>query len=78
MSQEPTDPKRRHFLATSSVLGAAGALWSALPFAAMADSSSASSSGGSMSADLILFNGRLHTVDPEKPNASAVAIKDGR
>ncbi|MBL0950141.1 MAG: amidohydrolase, partial [Pseudomonas sp.] len=31
-----------------------------------------------MSADLILFNGRLHTVDPQKPNASAVAIKDGR
>lgn len=31
-----------------------------------------------MSADLILFNGRLHTVDREKPQASAVAIKDGR
>ena len=31
-----------------------------------------------MSADLILFNGRLHTVDPEKPQASAVAIKDGK
>ncbi|WP_395503426.1 amidohydrolase [Ectopseudomonas mendocina] len=78
MSQDPTDPKRRHFLATSSILGAAGALWSALPFAAMAGDSSTSSSGDSMSADLILFNGRLHTVDPQKPNASAVAIKDGR
>lgn len=78
MSQDPSDPKRRHFLATSSVLGAAGALWSALPFAAMASSSSASSSGGNMSADLILYNGRLHTVDPEKPNASAVAIQNGR
>ncbi|WP_339510232.1 amidohydrolase [Pseudomonas sp. RL_15y_Pfl2_60] len=31
-----------------------------------------------MSADLILFNGRLHTVDREKPEATAVAIKDGR
>ncbi|HWV11513.1 MAG TPA: amidohydrolase, partial [Pseudomonas sp.] len=31
-----------------------------------------------MSADLILFNGRLHTVDPEKPHATAVAIKDGK
>ena len=31
-----------------------------------------------MSADLILYNGRLHTVDREKPQASAVAIKDGR
>jgi len=29
-------------------------------------------------ADLILFNGRLHTVDRAKPRASAVAIKDGR
>ncbi|MFI8479245.1 amidohydrolase [Pseudomonas sp. NPDC078700] len=31
-----------------------------------------------MSADLILFNGRLHTVDRENPQATAVAIKDGR
>lgn len=29
-------------------------------------------------ADLILHNGRLHTVDRAKPRASAVAIKDGR
>lgn len=29
-------------------------------------------------ADLILYNGRLHTVDRHKPLASAVAIKDGR
>ncbi|WP_430308925.1 twin-arginine translocation signal domain-containing protein [Pseudomonas sp. PONIH3] len=32
MSQDPTDQSRRKFLATSTVLGAAGALWSALPF----------------------------------------------
>ncbi|WP_241664323.1 amidohydrolase [Pseudomonas sp. Sample_10] len=31
-----------------------------------------------MTADLILFNGKLHTVDREKPMATAVAIKDGR
>ncbi|MBN6772591.1 amidohydrolase [Pseudomonas granadensis] len=31
-----------------------------------------------MNADLILFNGQFHTVDREKPLASAVAIKDGR
>ena len=31
-----------------------------------------------MTADLILFNGKLHTVDREKPLATAVAIKDGR
>ncbi|EIK93653.1 amidohydrolase [Pseudomonas sp. M47T1] len=29
-------------------------------------------------ADLILHNGRLHTVDRAKPTASAVAIKDGK
>jgi len=31
-----------------------------------------------MNADLILFNGQLHTVDRENPHATAVAIKDGR
>ena len=31
-----------------------------------------------MTADLILFNGQFHTVDPQQPHASAVAIKDGR
>ncbi|MDH2434077.1 amidohydrolase [Pokkaliibacter sp. MBI-7] len=31
-----------------------------------------------MNADLILHNGRLHTVDRDKPTATAVAIKDGR
>lgn len=75
MSQDPTDQSRRKFLATSTVLGAAGALWSALPFT---DSAHAALSGDPMSADLILFNGKLHTVDREKPTASAVAIKDGK
>ncbi|WP_160286699.1 amidohydrolase [Pseudomonas knackmussii] len=31
-----------------------------------------------MYADLILYNGRFHTVDREKPSATAVAIKDGK
>ncbi|MDF9618979.1 amidohydrolase family protein [Pseudomonas entomophila] len=75
MSQDPTDQSRRQFLATSTVLGAAGALWSALPFTSSAH---AAISGDPMTADLILFNGRLHTVDREKPQASAVAIKDGK
>lgn len=78
MSDDSSDNKppvkgRRDFLAASSVLGAAGALWSALPFSAYA-----TSSGAPMNADLILFNGRLHTVDREKPTATAVAIKDGK
>ncbi|MFZ6048988.1 amidohydrolase family protein, partial [Pseudomonas sp. CR3202] len=73
MSDDPSSNSRRQFLAASTVLGAAGALWSALPFSAHA-----TTSGGSMFADLILFNGRLHTVDRAKPTASAVAIKDGK
>ncbi|QIB52326.1 amidohydrolase [Pseudomonas sp. OIL-1] len=31
-----------------------------------------------MSADIIFFNGDLHTVDREQPRATAVAIKDGK
>ncbi len=78
MTQDSNDKSRRQFLANSTILGAAGALWSALPFSGSTGSAYASSQGGSMSADLILFNGKLHTVDREKPLATAVAIKDGR
>ncbi|MEG0634713.1 MAG: amidohydrolase family protein, partial [Pseudomonas sp.] len=31
-----------------------------------------------MNADLILFNGQLHTVDRENPRATAVAIRAGK
>lgn len=31
-----------------------------------------------MHATLVLFNGRIHTVNPAQPHASAVAIRDGR
>lgn len=31
-----------------------------------------------MTANIIFFNGDLHTVDREKPRARAVAIKDGK
>ncbi|WP_162956426.1 amidohydrolase family protein, partial [Pseudomonas aeruginosa] len=31
-----------------------------------------------MTADLILHNGRFHTVDRDNPTATAVAIKDGK
>jgi predicted amidohydrolase YtcJ len=77
MPQDSNDKSRRQFLANSTILGAAGALWSALPFSS-SGSAYASSQAGSMTADLILFNGKLHTVDREKPMATAVAIKDGR
>ncbi len=78
MQSDNPNHSRRKFLATSSMFGTAGALWAALPFAGYAGSSYASPSEHAMNADLILHNGRLHTVDPEKPSATAVAIKDGR
>ncbi len=67
-----TDPERRRLLAKGSLLTAAATLLPRLSFAAI------DPEGTSMNADLILFNGQLHTVDRENPRASAVAIKDGR
>ncbi|WP_140427047.1 amidohydrolase family protein, partial [Ensifer aridi] len=66
-------PTRRSFL------GAASAL--ALPnlFSTARAANSASTSGDKpMSADLILHNGLLTTLDRTNPNATAVAIKDGK
>src|SRR5690606_33845568 len=77
-TDKPTSKSRRQFVATGSVLGAAGMLWAALPFAGNTGRTFAATRGGNMSADTILFNGRVHTVDRENPQASAVAIKDGR
>ena len=75
MTDDPKDPKRRQVVAAGGLLGAAGALWSALPFAGAAGYAF----GANMNdADLILLNGKFHTVDPERPQATAVAIKDGR
>ena len=67
-----TDPTRRHLLA-GSLLTAAAALLPRLSFGA-----NFPDQGPAMNADLILFNGRFHTVDRENPEATAVAIKDGR
>lgn len=67
-----TDPTRRHLLA-GSLLTAAVALLPRLSFGA-----NFPDQGPAMNADLILFNGRFHTVDRENPEATAVAIKDGR
>jgi predicted amidohydrolase YtcJ len=77
-TDKPTSESRRKFVATSSVLGAAGVLWAALPFAGHTGRSFATTQGSTMSADTILFNGSVHTVDRENPQVSAVAIKDGR
>ena len=71
-NDDPTDPLRRHLLAAGSLLSAAAAFWPRLSLA------SSHSEGHPMNADLILFNGQFHTVDREKPRASAVAISQGR
>ncbi|WP_448091417.1 amidohydrolase [Pseudomonas azerbaijanoccidentalis] len=49
-----------------------------MPFTVSAGSSTSNVQGGTLNADLIMLNGRFHTVDREKPTASAVAIKDGK
>lgn len=71
-NDDPTDPLRRQLLAAGSLLSAAAAFWPRLSLA------STHSEGNPMNADLILFNGQFHTVDREKPRASAVAISQGR
>ena len=43
-----------------------------------ADASAAPSADSGSGAELILLNGRFHTVDRERPDASAVAIRAGR
>lgn len=68
-----TDPARRRLLAAGSLLTAAATLLPRLSFASLT-----SDQGPAMNADLILFNGQFHTVDRENPQATAVAIKDGR
>lgn len=78
MNDDSTDSSRRRFLADSSILGGVGALWCAMPFTVSAGSSTSNVQGGTLNADLIMLNGRFHTVDREKPTASAVAIKDGK
>ncbi|GAB3252711.1 amidohydrolase [Chitinimonas naiadis] len=66
--------KRRTFLNTLSgaIVGAAAA-----PVIA-ATGKHTQHKGRAMSADMILINGHFHTVDRSLPQASAVAIKDGK
>ncbi len=76
---DKTDLQRRRFIANSSLLSAAAALLPAFTFAGHAGASQFSDKGTAMNnVELILFNGKFHTVDREKPTASAVAISGGR
>ena len=75
----PASSGRRDFVAKGSLLSAAAAILSSLPVTGFAVGASKSSApGGAMNVDLILFNGNFHTVDQEKPRASAVAIGGGK
>jgi predicted amidohydrolase YtcJ len=81
MKDDDADLARRRFVAKGSLLSAAAAVLSSLPFSGYASTSQTSQSsaqGTAMNVDLILFNGNFHTVDQEKPTASAVAISAGK
>lgn len=79
MSDDKTDLQRRRFVANSSLLSAAAALLPAFTFASPAGAAQSSDKGTAMNnVELILFNGKFHTVDRERPKASAVAISGGR
>jgi hypothetical protein len=54
------------------------AFLSIVAMAAIIFFSSSCSKGGKDMADLILINGTVHTLDPARPRAEAVAIRDGR
>jgi hypothetical protein len=54
------------------------AFLSIVAMAAIIFFSSSCSKGGKDMADLILINGTVHTLDPARPRAEAVAVRDGR
>ncbi|WP_240996490.1 amidohydrolase family protein, partial [Pseudomonas viridiflava] len=78
MTDDKTDLQRRRFIAKGSLLSAAAAILPSLSFSGLAGASQSSAKGVAMNVELILFNGQFHTVDREKPKASAVAISGGR
>lgn len=60
-------PDRREFLQAASLLG----------LTALAGPVTALARDARVAPDLVLYNGRISTLDPARPDASAVAIKDG-
>src|SRR5215471_10177939 len=84
--RERTGVSRRAVLRTGAVTGAAAAGGMAMaPAAAAASSGDAAGSGGqagkgqrtSPAGDLILYNGRIHTMDGSRTVASVIAIRGG-
>lgn len=83
-SPRPDDPmprvSRKEFLSFSALLAGAASI-SRLPFPRSARAEPAPEQpnrGSGIEADLMVVNARVHTSDPEMPNADAFAVKDGR
>src|SRR5579871_2155630 len=64
------NPNRREFL--GGLLGSVGAT------AALGATANAQTSSASPTADVIVTNGKLYTMDDHQPTAEAVAIQHGR
>jgi hypothetical protein len=67
------DPGRRRFIKQAAAAGVLTAMGSHVPIAR----GESTGQGGSSMARTILMNGKFATLDPARPRASAVAIRDG-
>jgi predicted amidohydrolase YtcJ len=67
MEFDAMDARRRNFMQSASALG----------LSVLAGPVLAQTRGGRQAPDLILRNGRVSTMDPAQPEATAVALKDG-
>jgi len=66
-SPQGANPDRRDFLHAAAALG----------MSVLAGPAAAQAGGGRAAADLVLRNGRITTLDPAKPDATAIAMKSG-
>jgi hypothetical protein len=66
-SLQAANPDRRDFLQAAAALG----------MSVLAGPALAQAGGGRAAPDLVLRNGRITTLDPAKPDATAIAMKDG-
>ena len=69
---------RRQFIQTAAAAAATGGAVAAMPRARAAKPSDLSTPPGHTDADIILQNGKIHTMDGQNRIVSTLAIKDGR
>ncbi len=72
-SDRTTDPGRRRFIQQAAAAGLLTAIGARIPIAY----GKSGGQGGTKPARTILRNGKFATLDPARPQATAVAIKDG-